>query len=182
MKPSSGILKLAGMELKENADKIRQLIGVITHQTFLYNDLTAYENLDFYCRMYDVAGAKKRIHEVVATVGMTSNLHQWVNILSRGMQQRLALARCLLHRPPIMLLDEPDTGLDQQVLATIWEALKREAGVKRTIVFTTHNLERGLELGERIVILNQGRIIYDELGQDLDPEHLRQTYQYYLEN
>lgn len=177
MKPSSGRVILSGMELKDNANKIRRLIGVVTHQTFLYTDLTAYENLNFYCRMYDVPDAKERIHEISGMVGMTSRLHKRVGTLSRGMQQRLSLARCLLHRPTILLLDEPDTGLDQQTMDTIWEVLKTEEGVKRTVILTTHNLERGLELGERIVILNEGRLIYEESRQALDLAKLERAYQ-----
>lgn len=177
MKPSSGRAFLAGMELKENAGKIQRLIGVVTHRTFLYSDLTGYENLNFYCQMYDVPNAKQRIHEVSKMVGMTPRLHDRVGTLSRGMQQRLSLARCLLHSPPILLLDEPDTGLDQQSMAMVWEVLKMERGVQHTVILTTHNLEQGLELGERIVILNEGKLVYEGTRQALDPARLKQVYQ-----
>ncbi len=176
MKPSSGRVIIAGMEVKDNADKIRRLIGIVTHQTFLYSELTAYENFNFYCRMYDVPDAEERIHEVAEIVGMKQHLHQRVKTLSRGMQQRLSLARSLLHRPLILLLDEPESGLDEQIRATIWEVLRREEGAKRTIVLATHNLERAVELAERVVILNEGRIVY-EGSQALDLAQLKQAYQ-----
>jgi len=177
MKPSSGRITIAGMSSRGDAHKIRRLIGIVTHQSFLYRNLTGYENLDFYCRMYGVAGPDKRIREVAAMVGMTSRLRERVGTLSRGMQQRLCLARCLLHRPPILLLDEPDTGLDRRAVAMVWQALRMEEGVKRTIILTTHDLERGLELGERIVILNEGRLAYEGSRQALDPSRLREAYQ-----
>ncbi len=177
MNPSSGKVLVDGLNLKNNAEDIRRRIGVVTHQTFLYSNLTAYENLEFYGRMYDVPGRKERIHKVVAMVGMTSRLHDRVGTLSRGMQQRLSIARALLHKPAIMLLDEPETGLDQQALSMLWEALQTEGEEKRTIFLTTHNLERGLELGERLLILDNGRIVYEGSRQVLDLAGLKEAYQ-----
>ncbi|HJX13866.1 MAG TPA: heme ABC exporter ATP-binding protein CcmA [Dehalococcoidales bacterium] len=176
MNPSSGRIFIDGMSAKDSAEKIRRRIGVITHQTFLYGTLTAYENLEFYGRLYDVPRRKERIHEVVETVGMTSRLHDRVGTLSRGMQQRLSIARSLLHKPPIMLLDEPETGLDQQALVVLREALRAEDGARRTVVLTTHNLERGLELGDRLLILARGRIVYEGVTASLDLAGLREAY------
>ncbi len=178
MNPSSGRVMVDGLNLKNNAEDIRRKIGVVTHQTFLYSNLTAYENLEFYSRMYDVPGVKERIHEVVAMVGMTSRLYDRVGTLSRGMQQRLSIARSLLHKPAIMLLDEPEMGLDQQAISMLWEALPIEGGEKRTIILTTHNLERGLELGERLLILDNGRIVYEGSRQVLDLAGLKEAYQH----
>lgn len=179
MKPSSGKVFIDGLDVKNNAEDIRRRIGVVTHQTFLYNNLTAYENLEFYCRLYDVPGRKERIKEVVATVGMTSRLHDRVGTLSRGMQQRLSIARSLLHKPAIILLDEPETGLDQQATAMLWETLLAEGEAKRTIIHTTHSLERGLERCHRLLILARGEIAYEGLKQDLDLAGLKQAYQHY---
>lgn len=177
IKPSSGTVTVNGLNLKENAEELRRQIGVVTHQTFLYSNLTAYENLAFYSHMYDVPRAKERIGQVVAMVGMTSRLYDRVGILSRGMQQRLAIARALLHKPSLMLLDEPETGLDQQAISMLWEALLAEGEEKRTIILTTHNLERGLELGDRLIILARGEIVYQKQRQDLDLASLKQAYQ-----
>ena len=178
MNPSSGRVLVDGLNLKNNAEDIRRKIGVVTHQTFLYSNLTAYENLEFYSRMYDVPGVKERIHEVVTMVGMTSRLYDRVGTLSRGMQQRLSIARSLLHKPAIMLLDEPEMGLDQQAISMLWEALPTEGEGKRTIILTTHNLERGLELGERLLILDNGRIVYEGSRQVLDLAGLKEAYQH----
>jgi heme ABC exporter ATP-binding subunit CcmA len=178
MNPSSGKILINGLSLKQNANEIRRHIGVVTHDTFLYNNLTACENLEFYSRMYDVPRHKERLQEVAAMVGMTSRLHDRVGTLSRGMQQRISIARSLIHRPDIMLLDEAETGLDQQAISMLWEALSKEGERKRTVILTTHNLERGLELGERVVILDRGKIVYQGLSQDLDPLDLKEAYRY----
>ena len=177
MNPASGRILINGLSLKNDAEEVRRQIGVVTHQTFLYNNLTAYENLEFYSRMYDVPGRKERIHEVATIVGMTSRLHDRVGTLSRGMQQRLSIARALLHKPTIMLLDEPETGLDQQSISTLWQALQSGVEEKRTLVLTTHNLERGLELGERLLILDKGKLVYEGSKQDLDLAGLKEAYQ-----
>lgn len=175
MNPSSGKVLINGLSLKDNAEEVRRQIGIVTHQTFLYSNITAYENLEFYSRMYDVPRRKERIDQIVAMVGMTSRLYDRVGTLSRGMQQRLSIARCLLHEPSIILLDEPETGLDQQATSMLWEILRAE---RRTIILTTHSLERGLELCERLLILVRGKIAYEESSQALDLAGLKQAYQY----
>jgi len=174
--PSSGRVLVNGLSLKDNAEDIRRHIGVVTHQTFLYRNLTAYENLQFYSRMYDVPRHRERIHEVVAMVEMTSRLHDKVGTLSQGMRQRLSIARSLLHRPSIMLLDEPEAGLDQQAVSLLWKALQIEKGVEHTVILTTHNLERGIELGDRLMILDRGRIVYQQSAQALDLDGLKAAY------
>ena len=176
MNPSSGKILINGLSLKNDAEKVRRRIGVITHQTFLYGNLTAYENLQFYSRMYDVPDIKERIQEVVARVDMTSRLHDRIGTLSRGMQQRLSIARSLLHKPAMMLLDEPETGLDQRAISILREALQTEETGKRTIILTTHSLKRGLELGSRLLILSQGRIVYQNSTKTLDLASLKEAY------
>ncbi|MDP2931924.1 MAG: heme ABC exporter ATP-binding protein CcmA [Chloroflexota bacterium] len=177
MNPTSGKILINGRSLKDNAEEVRRQIGVVTHQTFLYSHLTGRENLEFYSRLYDVPRRRERIDEVAALVGMKSRLHDRVGTLSRGMQQRLSIARCLLHRPSIILLDEPETGLDQQATAMLWQALW-SAGESPTIVLTTHSLERGLALCERLLILAWGRIAYQGSTRALGLDDLRRTYQH----
>jgi len=178
MNPSSGTVLIDGLNLKNNAEEIRRRIGIVAHQTFLYSNLTVYENLQFYSRMYDVPNIKERIHEVVAMVDMTSRLHDHIGTLSRGMQQRLSIARSLLHKPAIMLLDEPETGLDQRATSMLWKVLGIEGEEKRTIILTTHNLERGLELGGHLLILDKGKIVYEESRQVLDLAGLKEAYEH----
>ena len=178
LKPTAGKIIVNGLVFKEKPEEIRRQIGMVSHQTFLYGNLTAYENLEFYCRMYDVPARQERIHEVVEMVGMTPRLHDRVGTLSRGMQQRLSIARALLHNPSIMLLDEPETGLDQQSSSIVWEVLQRGAEKKRTIILTTHSLGRGLELCDRVLILTQGQIAYESSKQALDLAGLEQAYKH----
>ncbi|MEE8413020.1 MAG: heme ABC exporter ATP-binding protein CcmA [Dehalococcoidales bacterium] len=173
---SSGKVVIDGLDIKDRAEEVRRRIGVVTHQTFLYQNLTAYENLEFYSRIYDVPELKKRINEVMEMVGMISRLHQRVGTLSRGMQQRVTIARSLLHNPAIMLLDEPETGLDQQATSMLWDAMQTDGQKKRTLIFTTHNLERGFEVGERLLILDKGRIVYEGSRQVLDLSALEKAY------
>ncbi|MFC2006027.1 ABC transporter ATP-binding protein [Chloroflexota bacterium] len=179
MNPSSGSIFINGLPTKNNAEEIRRKIGVVTHQTFLYSNLTAYENLEFYGRMYDVPRRKERIHEVAAMVGMTPRLHERVGTLSRGMQQRLSIARALLHNPAIMLMDEPEAGLDQQAVSMLCQFLQTESREKRTTILTTHNLERVFELCDRLLILARGKIVYQESTKTLDLADLKQVYQQY---
>jgi heme exporter protein A len=177
MRPTSGEVVINGMECKKNAEEVRRQIGVLTHDTFFYHNLTAHENLKFYGRMYGVHDAEERIREVAGLVDMTPRLYDRVGTLSRGMQQRLAIARVLLHRPSVMLLDEPETGLDQSALAMVWKAVKGAGTATRTVVLTTHNLERGLDLGDRVVILSRGTVAYQQSRKLLDLNSLKQAYE-----
>jgi len=156
LSPSSGNIRVNGLDIKKHAREIRREIGVVLGRTFLYANLTAGENLVFYGRMFDVPHPKKRAEEVAEQMGMTQRLHDMVGSLSRGMQQRLAIARSLLHRPSILLLDEPETGLDQQGVSLLWQAIRN--GEPRTIVHSSHNLELGLATCDRLIILERGRL------------------------
>lgn len=179
LKPSGGNVRVAGLELRHDSMEIRRKLGVVTHQTFLYDTLTAFENLKFYGKMYDVPNLEERINEVVTKVGLVSYLHQQVRTLSRGMQQRLSIARAAVHSPSIMLLDEPETGLDQHAVAMLGDVLDTLTPKERTVVMTTHSLERGLELGDQLVILAGGEVAHVEAKQSLGIASLREMYYHY---
>ena len=168
MKPSAGEVFIGGLKLKDNAEAIRSRIGIVSHQTFLYSNLTAYENLLFYCRMYGADNPAERIRQVVSMVDMKVRLYDRIDTLSRGMQQRLSIARALLHQPDIVLLDEPETGLDQQAISMLWQMLEEDGGKKRSVIFTSHSLERGLNVCDDIVILNKGKIVHRQPGKETD--------------
>ena len=172
---TEGTVSIAGRDLARYAPSLRRLLGVVSHQTFLYDDLTAYENLRFFGRLFGVDGLDAQIHQVSHLMGVEERLHYKVRTLSHGMQKRLSLARALLHNPPILLLDEPETGLDQEALAALERLLRDRAG-GRTIIMTTHDLDRGLALGSRIAILARGRIVYEERRELLDAADLRGKY------
>jgi heme exporter protein A len=175
VKPSSGDVSVAGFNLSEDAVKVRQRIGVVSHQTLLYDDLSAYENLKFYGKMYEVTDLKNRINQLVTQVGLESRLHDPVRTLSRGMQQRLAIARALIHDPPILLLDEPATGLDQQASVMLANIIISTLSRQRAVIMTTHSLEQGAALSNRIMIMADGKIAYEESKQ-LDISSLREAY------
>jgi heme exporter protein A len=175
LRASAGEIMVDGINPQKQAEKVRRLLGAVMHDVSFYPNLTACENLEFYGRLYGVPGIRQRIDEVVDTVGMTRRLHDRVGIFSRGMKQRLSIARALLHNPSIMLLDEPDTGLDQEALGNLWKVIKGQSGV-RTIIATTHSLERAYELGTRFVILNCGKLVNDTHKIDIDAVNLARIY------
>jgi len=176
MRPTSGSVLVEGLELRDNAEKIRSKLGLVAHQSYLYANLSAWENLDFYARMYGVEDRGKRIGEVLELVGMTTRRHDRLSTFSRGMQQRVALARALLHKPSILLLDEPETGLDQQALSAMWDIIHRD-NCGRTTIFTSHSFERALPVCDDVVILERGRIAYKEQTCNLNLDSLKQKYQ-----
>jgi len=139
---------------------VRGRIGLMAHRPLLYESLTAEENLGFYSRMYEVPSPQARSTALLRLVGLEDRAHLRVRALSRGQQQRLALARALLHDPPLLLLDEPDTGLDEEGLAVLGRVLSEEG---RTVVMATHQAERGLAWADRVLVLRGGRLSEDRL-------------------
>ena len=177
MRPTSGKILIEGLELVDNAELLRARLGLVAHQSYLYGNLSAWENLDFYARMYGVENRNTRIAEMLDLVSLTSRKHDRLSTFSRGMQQRMALARALLHRPSILLLDEPETGLDQQALGAMWDIIRREETGKRTIIFTSHSFERALAVCDDVVILERGRIAFQAQRCALNLDGLKQKYQ-----
>jgi ABC-type multidrug transport system ATPase subunit len=173
MKPTKGDVMIDGFDLRQDPDGIRRRIGVVSHYSFLYGSLTARENLEFYARLQDIPDPAQRAEEVAAMVNMKARLDDRVGTFSRGMQQRIAIARALLHKPSVLLMDEPETGLDQHAIAMLWSLM---AEGEYTIVLTTHSLERGLELADRVVILNRGRIVFEAPGSELDLAGCKHSY------
>jgi len=159
-RPSSGRVRMAGVDLEREGTAARRLLGVVLHQTLLYDNLTAEQNLRFYGTLYSVPHLEDRIQQVAEEVGLARRLKDPVRTYSRGMQQRLAIARAIIHHPSIMLLDEPDTGLDMEAAARLKEILREGPGGRRTVLMTTHNLERGLQICDRVAIMRRGRIVY----------------------
>ena len=180
-RPTAGEVKVGGWHLPNAAQKVRPHLGLISHQPLLYAELTAEENLSFFARMYGLAPAAGRIDQVLRSVDLSKRRHDPVGEFSRGMQQRLAIARSMLHDPPILLLDEPDTGLDQHAAAMLTDLLHEVGATRRTVLMTTHNLERGLELGDRVAILAGGRIAFQADKSELDADRFRSVYYQYVE-
>ena len=176
VKPSSGSVWLDGIDIHDKPTQIRRKISVVSHQTFLYDDLTVYENLKFYGNMYDVPDLEKQIHKVISWVQLESRLYDRVGTLSRGLQQRATIARAILHNPSILFLDEPEVGLDPHASTMIRDVLGSIDSDSRTVVMTTHNLERGLELGDNVIILDRGKIVYQATKDEIGTLDFQQVY------
>lgn len=181
--PSSGTVSIEGNDVKEAAQAVRKLIGIISHETYLYQDLTAGENLWFFGKMYGMDRDKleARIHELVEQVGLQYRLDDRVGTFSRGMKQRLSIARAILHDPKVLFLDEPYTGLDQHAAAT-FDKILGELGISdKTQVMVSHDIERGIALADRIIIMVGGKIVHEAEKESIEGiEQFRQTYEHYV--
>ena len=157
LRPTKGHVLLDGKAVDVGDREWRRRIGVVSHQGFLYGQLTAAENLEFYGRLFGLSDLAERVPERLAAVGLEDRSRSVVRTLSRGMRQRLALARALLHDPEVVLLDEPYTGLDAHAAAVLNGVLASLKDGCRTVVLVTHNLGQGLELADRVAIQVGGR-------------------------
>ncbi len=161
VRPTAGRAIIGGLTLPAQAAAVRRHVGFLAHQTFLYDELTARENLVFYGRLYGVKDPAHRADTLLDLVGLAHRANTRTRTLSRGLQQRLALARAIIHDPAILLLDEPETGLDLAGAGLLDRLMVDDAGRPRTVLLTTHNLERALDIAHRVVVLVQGRLALD---------------------
>lgn len=175
-RPSLGNVTVAGHQLPHEAAAVRARLGVVSHLPLLYGDLTAEENLRFYARMYGIADHQSRITEVLEMVGLEHRRRDLVRTFSRGMQQRLAIGRAVLHDPDVMLFDEPYTGLDQDASSMLDEVLKTVAAKGRTVVMTSHDLARAEDLATRFDILSRGVIAASTAREALQNTNLLAFY------
>ena len=177
VKPNRGRVRICGVDVARDPERGRERIGLVAHQTFLYPGLTARENLRLHARLHGLEGAAERVAAALSDAGLDLSADRPVRGFSRGMQQRLAIARATLHGPELMLLDEPFTGLDLEAAELLSERLRQWAAAGRTIVMATHNLEQGLEGVNRWVLLDRGRIVTQWTG---DSKTVRSRYQQFL--
>ena len=174
--PSMGDVTIAGYKLPRQAAAVRARLGVVSHLPLLYNDLTAEENLLFYARMYGIQNSGERITEVLEIVGLEKRRRDLVRTFSRGMQQRLAIGRAVLHDPDVMLFDEPYTGLDQDASSMLDKVLQTVAQQGRTVVMTSHDLARTEDLATRFDILSRGVIAASAQRKDFGKKNLLDFY------
>jgi heme exporter protein A len=175
-RPTGGTVRVQGEDLGKAATSLRRHIGLISHNPLLYGDLTPDENLRFFSRMYDLPDSTARIDTVLEQVGLAARRRDPVRTFSRGMVQRLAIARAILHDPIIMLLDEPYTGLDLQAADMLRSVLQELAASNRTVILTTHNLEQGLEMCDRAAILNRGKVAWQGSRAGIDLANMKEIY------
>ncbi len=179
--PTLGTVRIAGFQLPQQAAQVRSRLGVVSHQPLLYGDLTAEENLRFYGRMYAVGNLASRLGEVLDVVGLAARRRDLVRTFSRGMQQRLAIARAVLHEPDVLLLDEPHTGLDQDACDMLDKVLRRVSAGGRTIVMASHDMARAEELAARFDVLTRGRIQASRTHAEVPRDGLLSFYRQTLE-
>ncbi|MCA9974857.1 MAG: heme ABC exporter ATP-binding protein CcmA [Anaerolineales bacterium] len=176
LQPSSGYVQIGGWQLPQYAAKVRRHIGFVSHQSLLYGDLTAAENLDFFARLYRLDNATERVLAALKKVGLFARQRDPVSTFSRGMVQRLTIARATLHEPDVLLLDEPYTGLDQDASLLLDNLLRQEHENGRTILMITHDLTHGLNLCDRTVILSRGKIAADIESAQISPANFLALY------
>jgi heme exporter protein A len=175
-RPSLGEVRIAGYRLPGQATAVRSRLGVVSHLPLLYGDLTAEENLRFYSRIYGLEDENRRTAEVLDLVGLAVHRRDLVRTFSRGMQQRLAIGRAVLHDPEVMLFDEPYTGLDQDASLMLDKVLREVAASGRTIVMTSHDLVRASDLASRFDVISRGTIAASVQKRDLPEEGLLAFY------
>jgi ABC-2 type transport system ATP-binding protein len=159
--PSSGWARVAGFDIVEQPDQVRASVGVLTEHHGLYNRMPAIEYLDFFGQLYglDLPTRSKRANRMMDEFGLTKYKKRKVGKFSRGMQQKLALARTLLHEPPVLLLDEPTSAMDPESARLVRDAIQDLRSSDRTIILCTHNLAEAEKLADKIAIIRHGRIL-----------------------
>ena len=174
-RPTHGTLSMLGVNALEHPEELRARIGLISHKSMVYGDLTARENLELFARLYGVEDARERIADLLEVVELDHRANDAARTFSRGMTQRLSIARALINDPDLVLLDEPYAGLDPHAMHLFDELIGRvRAG--RTFVMVSHDLDKGFSLCTHALILARGRVVaFDERG-NFDAEEFRQTY------
>jgi ABC-type multidrug transport system ATPase subunit len=172
-RPDRGDVVLGGVSLREAGHELRRYIGLVTHAPLLYDNLNALENLRFFARLYDMQASEERIEAVLQAVDLWPRRRDAVRTYSRGMIQRLAIARAILHDPPVLLLDEPDTGLDPASAEKLAGLIRTFGAANRAILLTTHNLERARTWADSVSYLEDGKIAFQEAAGGLSEADLR---------
>ena len=172
-RPGQGTLSIMGYHLPDKAQLVRPHLGYLGHDPLVYLDLTALQNLELFADLYGVPDPRDRIEELLDHVGLLARAFEPVRTFSRGMAQRLGIARLLLHRPTLLLLDEPTSGLDAAGAALLDRVVVEGASV----VIVTHDLQRALHVADRVMVLRAGRVCLEQATAGLDPAAFRAEYE-----
>lgn len=176
-RPTKGSLRILGVDALEEPDDLRARIGLISHASMLYGDLTARENLRFFAQLYGMGNveADARIDELLRLVELDHRQGDCVRTFSRGMQQRLSIARALINDPELVLLDEPYSGLDPHA-AELFDQLIGRVREGRTFVMVSHDLEKGYALCTHALIMARGRVVVCAEKSGVDASAFRDLY------
>ncbi|MFZ4664132.1 MAG: heme ABC exporter ATP-binding protein CcmA [Caldilineaceae bacterium] len=174
LKADRGEIVLGGVPMAKAGAELRRYVGLVSHAPLLYDHLSGLENLTFFANLYDLQESRARVEAILQAVDLWRRRNDLVRTYSRGMQQRLAIARAILHDPPVLLLDEPDTGLDQQSAHMLQTLLQQLSDKRRAILFSTHNLDRALGWANSVALLLRGTISYHGPVAGLDEQTMKQ--------
>ena len=177
IRPTTGSASVAGWDVQRDPDAVRRAIGFAAHQPMLHGELSAEENLLFYANLFGIDSANDRGRDLLTRVELYSRRHDLARTFSRGMQQRLTLARCLIHSPSVLLLDEPYTGLDQSAAMILNDLLGQLRSQGCTTILTTHDLTWVSGMLDQVLILNRGRLLCQLPVQGASAQVLSQVYQ-----
>ena len=174
-RPTSGSAKIMGIDLREDPDAVRAHIGLISHNSMLYGDLTAEENLMLSAKLYGIVNARERVDEMLDAVELSHRRMDVVRTFSRGMTQRLCIARALLHDPDVVFLDEPYSGLDPHAVE-IFDALIAAVRADRTFVMVSHDLQKGFATCSHALVLARGRMVAFAAKDEIDYDAFEALY------
>jgi heme ABC exporter ATP-binding subunit CcmA len=176
LQPTEGTVEICGFNVKTQTRKVKLLVGAIMHQSMVYPQLTVVENLRFFAGLYGLSNSKARIQQLLEQVRLTPYRYDTPAVLSRGITQRLAIARALLHKPDILLADEPFTALDSQGgkdLITILHNFKNQGG---TVIMTTHHVDLSLNCCDKVAVLHNRKLIFNAKTSDINISDFAQDY------
>lgn len=178
LQPTSGEIFLDGELIKKNSPQVKQRIGFLGHESFLYNNLSPLENLKFYGKLYKVKDLESKANTLLKEVGLYLFRDMPIRSFSRGMMQRLAIARVLLPEPEILMLDEPHTGLDQEAVALLNGLIKSKRNSGTSILIISHDFEQVHALADRAAVLKKGKIVSTRLlGKEVSLEEMKSWYE-----
>ncbi|MCP4607444.1 MAG: heme ABC exporter ATP-binding protein CcmA [Planctomycetes bacterium] len=176
LQPDIGSVKLCGYNIQKDPEKAKSQFGMISHKSMVYPELTVLENLSFFARLYGVKDSDTYIKKLLQDVGLFSYRYDTASILSRGLLQRLAIARAMVHKPTLLLADEPFTGLDAKACRHLITVLTEFTNNGGTIVMTTHDIDLGLQCCNRVVVLDKSNLIFDARTNDIDTNKFLKDY------
>jgi heme ABC exporter ATP-binding subunit CcmA len=175
-RPDSGEVRVDGIDIARNGELARQVTGVVLHSPMLYGDLTVVENLMFFGKMFRLDDTRDRAMALLRRVEMERRADVRARALSHGQQKRVALARALLHEPRILVLDEPESGLDQRAREALAGIVDEFRSSGRTVIMTTHELVSGLRMADRVAVIEHGKVAYEKARGEFDVETVRARF------
>lgn len=176
LQPDSGSIEICGWDIRKDPEKAKAGIGVISHKSMVYSDLTVLENLMFFANLYGVKNPLHRVNELLGDVELGAYRYDRAGILSRGLLQRLSIARALVHKPVLLLADEPFTGLDNNSCEHLVAILTEFIDETHSVLMTTHDANIGLRCSDRVVVLDNRSIVFDARTSQIDPSKFAKDY------